>query len=602
VPKTLRALGILLRLGLQADARQMTVCFGTTLLGQVAGLVLAYAAKLLVDAVVHRSLTAALVAAVVSGTAGVIASLCERTYITLAFALAEQTNQLLDRELMRLVAGVPTLEHHERPEYIREVSLLRLQLERISRTIHAAVVNFRVWIQLVGSALLLARLHPLLVTLPLFGLGSLLAGRKAYQWQEQTREATEEPARLQRQLFRITSSAASAKEVRVFGLADELIGRHQALMRQIEGASHRTAWRAAALNVLGALVFAVGYVGAIAFVLVRAVSGLATPGDVVLAVGLAAQMNGTVSSIVSMGEYLRQTTRAALRYLWLREYASQARAAVQVPAAEQVVVPDTLCRGIDLVGVSFRYPGTDPAAPPILSDVTLSLPAGKVVALVGENGAGKSTIVKLLSRFYEPSAGEILVDGVLLRRFAIEEWRARLSASFQEYFAQFQLLARETVGVGDLPRMRDQTAVERAIDRGGATDVLAALPSGLDTQLGKGWPGGVELSGGQWQKLALARAVMREAPLVILFDEPTAALDAHTEHALFERMAAAAHSGEARGTVTLVVSHRFSTVRMADLIVVIDKGRVLESGSHTELMERNGLYAELYGLQARAYR
>jgi len=264
-------------------------------------------------------------------------------------------------------------------------------------------------------------------------------------------------------------------------------------------------------------------------------------------------------------------------------------------------VPDALVRGIDLVNVSFRYPGIDPAAPPILSDVTLSLPAGKLVALVGENGAGKSTLVKLLSRFYEPSAGEILVDGVPLRRFAIEPWRARLSAGFQD-FAQFQFLARETVGVGDLPRVLDRAAVERAMARGGATDVLAALPSGLETQLGKGWPGGVELSGGQWQKLALARAAMRVAPLVILFDEPTAALDAQTEHALFERMAAVAHRGEARGTVTLVVSHRFSTVRMADLIVVIDRGRVREAGSHAELVARAGLYAELYELQARAYR
>ena len=224
------------------------------------------------------------------------------------------------------------------------------------------------------------------------------------------------------------------------------------------------------------------------------------------------------------------------------------------------------------------------------------------MALVGENGAGKTTLVKLLCRFYEPDEGEILVDGTDLRRIPVEAWRQRTSAAFQD-FARFELLARETVGVGDLPHIEDPPAVEAALVRAAAEDVPRALPRGLETQLGKAWEGGAELSGGQWQKLALGRGMMRSRPLLVVFDEPTSALDPQTEHALFERIAAAARGGRnAAGTVTVLVSHRFSTVRMADRIVVLDGGRIREEGTHQELLRRGGPYAELYRLQSRAYR
>jgi ATP-binding cassette subfamily B protein len=223
-----------------------------------------------------------------------------------------------------------------------------------------------------------------------------------------------------------------------------------------------------------------------------------------------------------------------------------------------------------------------------------------VVAIVGENGAGKTTLVKLLCRFYEPTEGRITIDGVELARLPAEEWRARLAGAFQD-FMRFELRARATVGVGDLPRAEEIPAVDTAVERAGAGDVVKRLPRGLDTQLGPTWREGVELSFGQWQKLALARGFMRDQPLLLVLDEPTAALDAETEHSLFERFAAASRSGAAAGRVTILVSHRFSTVRMADLIVVLDGSRVAEQGSHEELMARRGLYAELYGIQARAY-
>jgi ATP-binding cassette subfamily B protein len=202
---------------------------------------------------------------------------------------------------------------------------------------------------------------------------------------------------------------------------------------------------------------------------------------------------------------------------------------------------------------------------------------------------------------YEPSSGAIYIDGTPLARVRADEWRARLAGAFQDFF-RFEFRARHSVGLGDVLRMDDEASVIRAVDRAGAGDVVARLPAGLNTQLGQTWPEGVELSFGQWQKLALARGFMRDHPLLLVLDEPTAALDAETEHALFERYAAAARGGAGDGRITLLVSHRFSTVRMAGLIVVLDGARLVETGTHEELMARGGQYSQLYAIQAAAYR
>jgi ATP-binding cassette subfamily B protein len=236
----------------------------------------------------------------------------------------------------------------------------------------------------------------------------------------------------------------------------------------------------------------------------------------------------------------------------------------------------------------------------VLDDISLDLPAGAVIAIVGENGAGKSTLVKLLAHLYEPTSGRILIDGTDLAHISAVEWRARLAGAFQDFF-RFEFRARQTVGIGDLPRLDDEPAVLAAVSRAGADDVIVRLPAGLETQLGPTWPGGVEVSFGQWQKLALARGFMRERPLVLVLDEPTAALDAETEHALFERYAAAVHDDDGKATLTILVSHRFSTVRMADLIIVLDGARVVETGTHDALIAERGQYAQLYGIQAAAY-
>jgi ATP-binding cassette subfamily B protein len=594
-----RAFGVLMGFGFRADRRQWVVLVASNAVMQVADLAALYALKLLVDAALAQRLSGVLVAAAIAAVGKALVLVCGQVYVRLVRLIMDKAGRLIDARLMAVTASIPGLEHHERPSYADEVALIRSQRSLLGEMTNAAVLNLRFLVAVLGSAALLARLHPLLVLLPLFGLVSVLTGRKANQIQQRADEANAARGRARRHLFTLATSAAPAKELRLFGLAEEIVARHRTVAGRMAAERRSAAWRRSALEIAGSLCFAVGYVGSVALVLVRAAQGAATPGDVVLAIGVAAELNGNTAGLVATVNYLARAMKAARRFVWLLDYAAAARPLALDPAP----VPGLLTRGIALERVSFRYPGTEP---PVLTDISLSLPAGAVVALAGENGSGKTTLVKLLARLYEPDEGRITVEGVDVRCFEIDAWRARIGAGFQD-FCRFEFRVGQTVGVGDLPRVDDAAAVYGALARAGASEVVATLPGGLETQLGTAWDGGAELSGGEWQRLALARAFMRHPqagsrPLLVVLDEPTAAIDAQTEHALFERFAAAARSGSGRGTVTLLVSHRFSTVRMADVIVVLDGGRIVEQGSHETLVRRGGLYAELYALQASAYR
>jgi ATP-binding cassette subfamily B protein len=320
----------------------------------------------------------------------------------------------------------------------------------------------------------------------------------------------------------------------------------------------------------------------------------AKPGDVLLVLAAGARLSSYVAATVGEIGFLRGVWMDGSKKLaWLEDYAASRI------AKKDAAVPGRLDDGVRFEDVSFAYPGTERL---VLENVNLHFKPGSVVAIVGENGAGKSTLVKLLCALYEPTRGRILIDGNDLARMPPEGWRSRLAGAFQDFF-RFEFRARHTVGVGDISRLDDLGAVSAAVDRAGARDVVQQLAQGVETQLGPTWPGGTDISFGQWQKLALARGFMRETPLIVVLDEPTAALDAETEHALFERYADAARGQPpANGRITLLVSHRFSTVRMADYIVVLDGARVVEAGSHEDLMNRRGQYADLYSIQAAAYR
>jgi ATP-binding cassette subfamily B protein len=379
--------------------------------------------------------------------------------------------------------------------------------------------------------------------------------------------------------------------VRVLGIGERLVRDRRAAWERWYRPMARARWGTAMWNALSWAVFGAAYVGAVAFV----VWGMrATTTQILLVLAAGASLAGYIRAAVGEIGFLRGFWADGSRRLaWLEDYAAKEAAPGELPS------PAVLTDAIRFDRVSFAYPGASRLA---LDEVSFSLPAGSVVAIVGENGAGKTTLVKLLAKMYEPTSGAILIDGTPLARMRAAEWRSRITGALQDFF-RFEFRARQTIGLGEVERMEDEPAVLAAAARAGADDVVAKLPGGLDTQLGRTWPQGAEPSFGQWQKLSLARAFMRDAPLVQVLDEPTAALDAETEHALFERYASAARAeGDANGRITLFVSHRFSTVRMADLIVVLDGARLVEAGSHDELMANRGPYSELYAIQAAAYR
>jgi len=511
----------------------------------------------------------------------------------------------LESHVARLQASIVTVTHQEQPAYLDRLSLLRDHVFVLDH-MYMSVFSTCGWILRLGVTIgLLVSIHPALALLALFALPTVVTS----SWRPGVERAAQERGapsdRLAKHLFLTATTAPPGKEVRVTGIGDRLLADRRRAWEGWYGPVSAARWGSAAWHALAWATFGAGYIGAVVFVS----SGLDAPvGDVLLILAAGSRLSSYIGATVGEIGFLRGIwLDGSRRMAWLEDYAESLRASADQP------VPERLERGITFDHVSFAYPGTSTL---VLDDVSVELPAGAVIAVVGENGAGKSTLVKLLCKLYEPSSGRILVDGAPLARMPADGWRSRLAGAFQDFF-RFELPARHSVGVGDEPRMDHAPAVDAAVERAGAGDLVDGLPAGLETQLGPTWPDGVEVSFGQWQKLALARGFMRDRPLLLVLDEPTAALDAETEHALFERYAAAAHRRPAAsrsdqaaedeeeaqaGRITILVSHRFSTVRMADLIVVLDGARVVEVGTHTELMAREGQYAELYGIQAAAYR
>ncbi len=591
----MRAMWYMVTLAFRADPVRATAALVLSAVGASAAPIDAYLISRIISAVVSGDTDAvtplALLVAVVSAV-GLASALLR---LDLRFRMEESTSLLIDRELIELSTGIPGLEHHERPEHLDRLELLRAQRRMLGSSVGALIENAGTLASIVTTTSLLASIDPRLLALPLFGVPSVWASARTRKWLREVEEATAERVRASNHLFELGTTGPPAKELRVFGLRDHVRARFGELTVGVHREFDRMTIRSTVVSTAGWAVFAVGYVGAIVFVAHQAVNGRSSVGEVVLVVTLAGQVNQQVGSVYITVGWLIDTLKTVGRYLRLKDDAADARPVLVDP----VDAPDRLQHGIDLVGVKFRYPGTEAT---VFDDVDLHLPAGSTVAIVGDNGAGKSTLIKLLGRLYDPTEGTVLVDGVDLRRIPVDDWRQRMAAGFQD-FARLELLARETVGVGDLPFIEDAPRIDSALGRASALDVAAALPEGLESQVGRSFEGGVDLSGGQWQKLALGRAMMRERPLLLVLDEPTAALDADTEHALFQRYAGAARAVAAEtGGITVLVSHRFSTVRMADLIIVVGAGGIAEVGSHAELMGAGGIYAELYELQASAYR
>jgi ATP-binding cassette subfamily B protein len=584
--------------GYRHEPTMLLVSFCLALLAALPDALLALWFKLLGQGLIDSDFVLVRAAAVALGVSAAATWLLRTVSTRLQRRFRDKVTIALESHVAQLQASLATIAHQERPDYLNRLSMLRNQVFVLDH-MYMSVFSTCGWIlRLAVTIALLMSIHPALVLLAVFALPTVLTStwRPAVERSAQERGAPFN--RLARHLFTTATTATPGKEVRVLGIGDRLMSERRSAWERWYGPVSAARWGSAVWHTLAWGIFALAYVGAVLFVS----SGRRAPaGDVLLVLAAGARLSAYIGATVGEIGFLRGIWMdGARRLAWLEDYAASLVAAGDVP------VPARLSQGIRFEHVSFAYPGTDRL---VLDDVNLVLPAGSVVAVVGENGAGKTTLVKLLAKFYEPTAGRILIDGAELARIPADEWRNGLAGAFQDFF-RFEFRARHTVGVGDVPRLDDEPAVVTAIGRAGAQDVVSRLNSGLQTQLGPTWPEGVEVSFGQWQKLALARGFMRDLPLLLVLDEPTAALDAETEHALFERYTAVArgnrqHSSDGvnrDGRITILVSHRFSTVRMADFIVVLDGARVAEVGTHDELMTKGGSYAELYGIQAAAYR
>jgi ATP-binding cassette subfamily B protein len=379
----------------------------------------------------------------------------------------------------------------------------------------------------------------------------------------------------------------SVKEVKLFGLGEPLLKRYQDLFWTLYREDTALALRRSRTSMLWSLASTGSYYGAYAYIVWRTLSGSITLGDMTLYLTLCRQSQGTFQSLLSSVGSLYESG------LFLNHLFGFLGLEPRMPPAPRPRrVPHPIRSGIEFRGVSFRYPGREDWA---LRGIDLHLAPGEKVALVGANGAGKTTLIKLLTRLYDPTEGQILLDGVDLQEYDVEDLRSSIGVIFQD-FVRYQATVRENIGFGQIEALDDTPRLLSAAQRGGADEVIATLPDGYDSMLGRWFDRGHELSGGQWQKIALGRAFMRDSEVLVL-DEPTAALDAEREYEIFRRFQTLTD-----GKIAVLISHRFSTVRMADRIAVLEDGQLAELGTHTALLAHGGTYPRLFNLQAEGYR
>jgi ATP-binding cassette subfamily B protein len=609
LPPAISSMWRLCKLGYQHEPGLLLAAFLLVLLAALPDALLALWLKMLGQGVLEHRNELVYTAAILIGLSAAATWFLRTVSTRVQRGFRDKVTIALESHVARLQASVATIAHQERPDYLDRLSVLRNQVFVLDH-MYMSVFSTCGWIlRLAVTVALLMSVHPALALLALFAVPTVAAST----WRPAVERAAQERgapfSRLARHLFNMATTATPGKEVRLTGIGPRLATQRREAWERWYGPVSEARWGTAVWHTAAWALFGGAYVGAVVFV---AMSLKSSVGNVLLVLAAGSRLSAYIGATVGEIGFLRGIWMDGSRRLaWLEDYAAAIIASADLP------VPARLARGIRFEHVSFAYPGTERV---VLEDVNLELPAGSVVAIVGENGAGKTTLVKLLAKLYEPNSGRILIDDVELARLPADEWRTRLAGAFQDFF-RFEFQARHSIGVGDVPRLDDEPAVATAVTRAGADSVVAGLKAGLQTQLGPTWPEGVEVSFGQWQKLALARGFMRDSPLVLVLDEPTSALDAESEHELFERYAAAAHgtrpagdgasadgglvhgdSHSIDGRITILVSHRFSTVRMADLIVVLDGAHVVEVGTHEELMACGGTYAQLYGIQAAAYR
>ena len=491
-------------------------------------------------------------------------------------------------------AGSLDIAFYENPKFYDQLRHAQDQLYQVTGIVWSSIGLLRSGVGLTAMAGLLTILHPLaIVVLFVTVLPSLLMqGFFARLYFDFDTEWVRN-YRMLDYLKRLLTSRDSAKEIRIFTLKDALVTRFRDFRESQLRAYLRMLLRSLRVRTGLDVVSLAGVASIWAYAVYQAALARITVGDLTLVFNAAQQARGQLNALVGSGGQVYEQALFATRFFDLLDMdPASVEAALAPPAANPEPVPMPMARGIEFRNVSFKYPGTEKW---ILRDVSFEVPARSKVAIVGENGAGKTTLVKLLSRLYDPVEGEIRIDGRDLREYDLGEVRRDVAVVFQDFF-RYDLSAADNVGFGEVRALDDRDRIQAAAKQAGAHDIIEALPKGYDTVLGRTFDEGVDLSGGEWQHLAISRAFLSDAQILIL-DEPTAALDAFREHRLYEQVA------ELSANKTVVfISHRFSTVRMADLIVVVEGGQVTELGDHETLIERNGKYAAMFNTQAARYR
>ncbi|WP_051619855.1 ATP-binding cassette domain-containing protein [Haematomicrobium sanguinis] len=535
---------------------------------------------------------------VVSG-AILVFSMCAGPVLELlrAEAMTKQRERLaleFDERVGKLYGSLPTINHLVDKELLDKVENLRTNQSALGQAWISVIGGLQSIVTVVGVLVVAFSIDWRLSLIALASTINLVGPIFFKRWDDKADKLSAPAGRATRHLMDLSTDVRHGAELRVFDMRPDIMRRLFRHSRERAIPRYHAQLKRGAFATIEAIIIGVVAIWVLYSMGQDVIGGKLGVPQMAAALALLTQLTWLAGQAGWMIAFFVRSLQIVNFYMVLEDYAEDVRSAHSGTRA----APSTLQTGIDLRGVNFTYPGADS---PTLKDVNLSLPAGAVVAVVGENGSGKTTLVNTVVGLYNRDADDVFIDGVPASEFNVESLREAMTGSFQDH-ARLEFAAKDEIGSGHLQTRENLVAVGTAADRAGATTVLESLPSGAETQLGTQWPNGQDLSGGQWQRLSLARGFMRTTPLVTILDEPTSALDASAEHDLFDRYIRAANDSRARGGITILVTHRFSTVRQADLVVVMRGGEVFEVGTHAELMAKNGYYAEMYELQAGGYR
>ena len=580
-----------------ADARSALIMMLLTLVSGLLPVAQAWVAKLIIDSVVHS-------VSVHEDPKIAFFSLLPFLYAEFAFifcgAIISQFKRLLDEILdhkigflinSKIIRKALHLELHyfENAEFYDKMQNARRQSEYRAMAIVNAIFQLVENIVTLGSFLALLLAFSPWVALLLFGaaLPAFIAQNKYSELNFRLQSWKAPESRRMAYYEHLLTVDSSAKEIQSFGLGESLLGRYADLFWKVFREDAKLAWKRSWASLGWGLVSTLSYYACYAWVIFRTLTQSIGIGSMTLYLVIFRQSQGTFNGIF---DGLSKLYENGLFMETLFEFLDLPEREDKKPSTPNLELNPKL--GIEFKNVSFRYPGQSEFA---VQDLNLVVEPGEKVALVGENGSGKTTLIKLMTRLYEPTSGEIFYQGRDLREWPMDELRRKIGVIFQD-FVKYQLSLKENVGFGSIENLDETPRLERAADQGGMLEMIESLSEGWETTLGGWFQKGRELSGGQWQKIALSRAFMREGEVIVL-DEPTSALDAEKEYEIFKRF-----KDLTQGKIAFLISHRFSTVRMADRIVVLKLGKIEETGSHVELMKRAGTYARLFDLQAEGYR